>query len=221
MGLSIRLPGTAIYPGGDLCFTERTPLSTSLSLAAGARPPNFDLGTSHNGANDLLVVDGNLALNGNTLHLKAPGTSVNLDTSDYTLFTFGTISGSFAPDPQWDVPPANFANYTVQTVGHAVVLHYSLNVAPSGVGSANPSSVSRNGSATLTVTTTNGSHPITSVVISNTAAIGGSSARGAGACGPTNATALGAVNVYTNTVTIGAGVASGRRGALPPPSRTS
>ena len=186
--------GSAIYPGTDLGYGTNT-FKNNLSLAAGATA-NFDLGTTANGANDLIVVSGNLSLNGNTLHLKAPSTSAILDTSDYTLFTVGgTISGSFALTPTWDVQPLNFGHYQVMTVGQKVVLHYAATVVASGTGSATPSTVSRYGSTLISVTVTPGSSPVSSVVL-NASPIGGASS--------VPLVEVGSTYVYTNTVTVGA-----------------
>jgi len=40
----------------------------------------MDLGTTFNGSKDLISIGKNLTLNNTVFHLKAPSTSVNLDT---------------------------------------------------------------------------------------------------------------------------------------------
>jgi autotransporter-associated beta strand protein len=192
--------GSAIYPGGDLAYGTNT-FNQNLTLASGATA-NFDLGSVFNGANDLIVVGGSLTLNGNTLHVKAPSTSASLDTSDYTLFAVtGSLSGSFAPTPAWDVQPQNFDHYQVTNIGNAVVLHYLTDLLPEGAGSANPSSVSRGATTLISVTTTNGTYPVTGVTL-NALPIGGSSAVPLSLQGPNN-TGVGGINLYTATVTVG------------------
>src|SRR5208283_1862760 len=108
----------------------------------------FDLGAKYNQSNDLIVVgaggSGTLALNGTQIHLKAPGTTVGLDTANYTLFKVnGTITGTAASTPVWDVQPTNPYNFSIVTGANTVTLNYSAvaTIPPSAVGSITPSSL--------------------------------------------------------------------------------
>jgi len=159
------------------------------------------VGTVHNGSNDFISVGGTLTFSGTTLHLKAPSTSANLDTSaDYVLMTAGTLSGVPSSSPVWDVAPANAANFVVTTSGNSVLLHYSPSAPPSGSGTATPASVNRNGTVFIAVTAIPGSNPIGSVVL-NASSVNG----------PSSLTLVqsNSTSVYTNTVTVGAAATPG------------
>ena len=186
--------GSQIYADTGSPYGTNT-FNNNLTLVSGA-VAYFDLGTVANGMNDLIVVGGNLALNGNPIHIKAPSSSVSLDTSDYTLFTVtGTISGTASVSPIWDVQPVNFNHYSIEVTGNAVKLHYSTIGVPGGTGSASPNPVGYGQNTLITVTvTTPGSAPVSSVIL-NATPIGGASS--------VSLVEVGATASYTNTVTVG------------------
>jgi autotransporter-associated beta strand protein len=141
-----------------------------------------------------------LTLSGNSIHIKAPSTSSSLDrTADYVLITAGSIVGSFASTPVWDVKPANWANYTVVTSGSQVTLHYSILTPPTGSGVAIPFTAMHNQNVLISVTVTNGSGSITSVTV-DASPIGGSTV---------SLVLSGTSHVYTNTITIPVSAAAG------------
>lgn len=184
--------GSKIYAGSDGGYATNA-FNNDLSLAAGASV-FFDLGTVHNGSNDLITVGGNLTANNNIIHLKAPSTSASLQAADYVLFTSpNPISGSFASAPSWDVQPVNAGNFSIITSGNTVVLHYAAATSPTGGGSATPASVTRNQSVFISVTATNGTGGSVNSVTVDASSIGGSSAVALVAAGG---------NVWTNTVTV-------------------
>ena len=116
--------GSGMYPGTNGVYGTIT-FSNNLTLATGALA-YFDLGTLTSGPNDQIVVNGNLILNGNIIHLKAPNTSASLATGSYTLFTSAnpvTVNGSLSLI--WDVSPVNAANYSIGVAGNSIVLQYS------------------------------------------------------------------------------------------------
>jgi autotransporter-associated beta strand protein len=191
--------GSTIYAGGAGTYGTNT-FTGNLTLASGALVA-LDLGAQFNGANDLIIVGGNLVLSSTTILLTAPSPSINLDTTaDYTLMTVaGSISGTVAATPTWNVPPQNAANYSVVLSGNSIKLHYTVSAPPTGSGYANPSVVARNQGALITVTVTSSSHPISSVTL-DASALGGSSVMPLIAAGG---------GVYTNTVAAGAGIAPG------------
>jgi autotransporter-associated beta strand protein len=190
--------GSAVYPGTDGTYGTNT-FTNSLTLANGATA-NFDLGTEYNGANDLLVVDGSLALSGNILHIKAPSTNSVMDTNaDYTLFTVASgISGTFS-SIQWDVQPVNYLNFTVTYSANAVKLHYTSTTPPDVTSvTASPTNVTRGGTTFITADVTAGSYPIKTVTVSGAVIVGGSVQLFAESAG-----------VYTNNVTISATAPAG------------
>ena len=186
--------GSTIYAGLDGTYGTNT-FSSNLSLASGALC-HFDLGTTATGTNDLIVVQGNLVLSSPVFHIKAPSTLASLDTTrDYVLIEVtGTISGSPASTPVFDVAPVNAANFRVLVIGKNVVLRNVTGTPPSAIGSASPSSVNHFDNVTVSVTVTPGSSPISSVGL-NAVAIGGGASVALVAAGG---------NVYTNTVVVGA-----------------
>src|ERR1700744_3601340 len=109
--------GGNVYAGLDTVYGTNT-ITTNLTLASGTTV-FMDLGTAFNGANDEIVVGGNLILTNTAFHLKAPSTSVNLDqTADYILIASGgPIVGSPNATPLWDVPPQNANHYSIQKMG--------------------------------------------------------------------------------------------------------
>ena len=123
--------GSRIYAGTDGGYGTNT-FKNDLTFAAGALA-YFDVGASHNGPNDLIVVGGTLSANGNDIHLKAPSASENLEAADYVLFSVpnAVISGSFNATPNWDVAPANADNFSIVTSNNTVVMHYTAS-GPSG-----------------------------------------------------------------------------------------
>ena len=167
--------------------------NNNLTLASGA-VCDLKLGSAYNGQNDQIAVGQTLTASGNSIHIKAPSASANLDTTaDYVLITAGSISGSFATAPIWDVAPLNAGHYSIVTSGTTVTLHYNAAVsAPSVTASANPSSLAAYQSTKITANVTPGSGSITSVTIDLT---------------PVGGTVISLVrsnasNTYTNSVTI-------------------
>jgi autotransporter-associated beta strand protein len=191
--------GSKIFAGTDGVYGTNT-FNNDLNLAAGGAL-YLDLGTSATGTNDLVVVNGTLTASGNTIHIKAPGGGVNLDTTDYVLISSpNTIAGSFAGAPVWDLAPANAGHYTVVTSGSTVTLHYSAGVSsPTLSGSATPSALLRNQSAKITVNVTPGSGAITGVTL-DLSTIGGSTL---------SLVRSNLSNLYTNTVTVPAAASAG------------
>jgi fibronectin-binding autotransporter adhesin len=180
-----------LYSGGTI---------NGLTLASGA-VVYLDLGTLHNSTNDLITVGGTLTANNNVIHLKAPSTSVSLDTTaDYVLMNAPSgISGSFAAGPEWDIAPANAAHYTIVTGPTTVTLHYSATTSgPVAGGSASPLTVLRNQSVTITVNATNGSPGTVNSVVVDASPIGGSSTLALTKVG----TGGSATSVWTNTITV-------------------
>ena len=184
--------GSRIYGGTDGTYGTNA-ITGSLTLATGALG-YMDVGALANGANDRVTVSGTLTANNNSVHLKAPNTSGNLDSSaDYVLFSSANnIVGTFATTPIWDVAPANANHFSIVTSGKTVSLHYSAIAGPGGIGSTTPFPALRNQSVLITVTAVNGSAPVNSVVV-DASAIGGSS---------TLALVNSGGNVWTNSVTV-------------------
>jgi autotransporter-associated beta strand protein len=191
--------GSKIYPGTDGGFGAIV-FSNNVTLAANSTF-NMDLGPTYNGANDSIVINGSLTVNGNSIHLKAPSSSSPLDLTNYFLISAPAgISGSFNTAPTWDVPPSNVAHYTVLTTTTNVILQYSAIAAPFVSGSTTPSTVVRNQSALISATVIQGNGTVTNVT-ADLAAFGG----------PANIplTLSGTPNVYTNTVVIPPGTPVG------------
>jgi autotransporter-associated beta strand protein len=195
--------GSKIYGGTDGAYGTNTFIN-DLTLSAGSAV-YLDLGASASGSNDRIVVNGTLAANGNNvIHIKAPSTSASLDTSaDYVLATAGSLSGSFAVAPIWDVKPVNAGYFTVKTSGSTVVLHYDPNVlAPSIGASASPLTALRNQPVLLTAAVTNGSGTTTSVTV-DMSPVGGS------AVYLVLASSGSGYAIYTNTAVVPATAAAG------------
>ena len=189
----ITTAGSLIYGGTDGTYGTNA-ITGSLSMALGA-VANFDVGALVSGPNDRMNVGGTLTANNNVIHLKAPNTSVSLDSSaDYVLFNSpNTISGTFAAAPTWDVAPANSAHYSIVTGAKTVTLHYSAVAGPTGAGAAAPSPAVRNQSVLLTVTAANGTAGTVNSVIVDASSIGGSA---------TLALVNSGNNVWTNSVMV-------------------
>ena len=185
--------GSQIYGGTDGTFGTNA-ITGSLTLASGALA-FMDVGALVSGANDRVAVGGTLTANNNSIHLKAPNTSGNLDsTADYVLFTsVNNISGTFATTPIWDVAPANANHFSIVTGAKTVSLHYSAVGGPGGVGSTAPFPALRNQSVLITVTALNGTAGTVNSVVVDASAIGGSS---------TLALVNSGGNVWTNSVTV-------------------
>ena len=185
--------GSQIYGGTDGTYGTNA-ITGSLTLASGALA-DMDVGALANGANDRVTVGGTLTVNNNSIHLKAPNTSVSLDsTADYVLFSSAnTISGTFATTPIWDVAPANANHFSIVTGAKTVTLHFSAVGGPGGVGSTAPFPALRNQSVLITVTAINGTAGTVSGVVVDASAIGGSS---------TLALVNSGGNVWTNSVTV-------------------
>ncbi len=183
--------GSAVYGGSDLVYGTNA-ISGSLTMAGGATA-FMDVGLTASGANDRVTVGGTLTANNNSIHLKAPSTSVNLDTlADYVLFTSANnIVGTFATTPIWDVAPINSAHYSIVTSGKTVSLHYSAIAGPGGVGSTSPNPGLRNQSVLITVNAVNGTADTVTSVVVDASALGGSS---------TLALVNSGGNVWTNSV---------------------
>ena len=198
--------GSKVYAGTDGGYGTNI-INNNLTMVAGALC-YLDLGTLHNGSNDLVSVGGTLTLTNTVFHLKAPSASVNLDASvDYILMSATSIAAgsSVFATPTWDVSPVNAANYSVAISGNSVVLHYAAATPPTGIGSANPSPVSRGQTTTLAVTTTAGNTPGSSVngVTVNASAIGASSS--------VSLVKSNSSSVWTNTVTVGTSAVAGNQ----------
>jgi fibronectin-binding autotransporter adhesin len=193
--------GSAIYGGTDLVYGTNN-ITGSLNMAVGATA-HLDVGALASGPNDRVNVGDTLTVANNVLHLKAPSTSVSLDTTDYVLFnSANNVSGSFSPSPIWDVAPANANHYTIVTSGKTVSLHYSVVAGPSGSGSTSPSPALRNQSLLITVNAVNGTGGTVNSVVVDASPIGGSSSLALVNSGG---------NVWTNSVTIPTDLATGIR----------
>jgi autotransporter-associated beta strand protein len=192
-------PGAEIYADSGAAGATNT-FNNNLTLVSGAAV-NFKLGTTAGGANDLIVVGGNLTLAGNSINLSAPSTSVSLATGDYTLITVGgSIAGAFASTPGWVVRPVNADYYTIVTSGKTVTLHYQAAALPTITGGANPPDVSRGQNTVVTAAVVPGTFAVSSVIL-NAAPIGGA--------GSLTLVQSNASSVYTNTVMAGAGAPAG------------
>ena len=190
--------GAGVYAGLDLAYGTNT-ITTNLTFSSGANV-YMDLGTTFNGVNDLITVGQNLTLNNTVFHIKAPSTSVNLDTTDYTLMTVGgTTTGN--PALAWDVQPLNYAHYSIGKNGNNVILHYNSSLVPSGTGVASPNPIVDNQPVLITVTVTFSSNPINTVTV-DASALGASSNLPLIAAGGGN---------YTNTVVVAPSVATGTK----------
>lgn len=191
--------GAKVYAGTDGIYGTNT-FNNDLTFALGSAA-YLDLGDVANGANDMLVIGGNLSLNNTVFHIKAPSTSDNLDTADYVLCT---VTGSISGTPGavvWDVQPQNYRHYTVTTSGNTVLLHYDVNTAPIiTAATASPSSLAHNQSTFVSVTVSPGNNPVSTVTVD-------ASLVGAGtvALNLDNNTAA----TYTNTITVSAGTSTG------------
>jgi autotransporter-associated beta strand protein len=190
--------GSKIYAGLD-GFYGTNAFKNSLTNASGSQVC-MDLGELSAGPNDRITVGGNLALNNTIFRIKAPSAAVNMDTTDYILMTVsGTITGTPASAPTWDVEPLNGAHYTVIKSGNNIVLHYNASLVPQGYGWVSPNPAARNQPVLVTVAITFNANPISSVTADATA-LGASSSVPLFSDGSGN---------YTNSVVIAPGIAAG------------
>jgi autotransporter-associated beta strand protein len=193
--------GSRIYAGTDGGYGTNA-ITGSLALASGALV-YFDVGTLHNGSNDLITVAGTLSANNNFIHIKAPSTAASLQAADYVLFTSpNTIYGSFASAPVWDVMPVNAGNFSIVTGANTVTLHYSANSGPIGGGAVTPNPAVRNQNVLITVLATNGIPGTVSSVVVDASPIGGAVSLALVPAGG---------NIWTNTVTITPDTVSGNK----------
>ena len=199
---SIAMASTATLSAGNGIGTIT--LLTNLTLNAGSTNL-FELGTSAAGGNDKVVVGGTLTANASTIYISATNGAANLDQSaDYVLFTATAgVSGLMASTPVFlGTAPANAAHFTVGTSGASVVLHYNVNVPPSGSGSASPASLVRNQRTTVSVIATPGSDPISTVTL-NASSIGGPSA--------VSMVQSNLSNLYTNDIAVSGDTTTGSK----------
>jgi len=171
-------------------------INNNLMLAAGATC-SFTLGGTYNSGNDQISMNGVLTNNNvsSIIHISAPGI---LDTNgDYVLINgFSSLVGGFNSTPVWNVPPANYTNYTVVVSGSQVLLHYSATTAPTAGITLSPPTVSRNQNTLITVTATNGYYPVTGVTV-DVSAINPAS--------PLTLNQVGSSKVWTNSIAATAG----------------
>jgi hypothetical protein len=121
IGSVVTVSGSKVYAGPDGTYGTNH-ISTNLTMAAGSTI-NLDVNSSANAANDILAVDGTLALANTVFKLKAPGVGAAIDTgNDYTLVTAGAISGT--PVLNWVTAPIDSTNYSLITTTTAIKLHY-------------------------------------------------------------------------------------------------
>ncbi len=205
IGGATTVSNTAIVIPGINGTVGTLTFNSGLTLNSGATA-HFDLSATYDGANDKIDASGgNLTLNGNAIHIKAPGSLVNLDTNaDYVLITAYNIYGICASIPVWDVAPANSNNFSVviDTSGYysQVRLHYSTLTPPTGSGVATPSPAFHNQNVFISVTVTNGSGTVdasTGAVLNASSDVGSSSV-------PLvlSSTISSTIHVFTNTITV-------------------
>jgi autotransporter-associated beta strand protein len=152
--------GTLTVSNGDLTFASSGILKLDLSNTVG-------------GANDQVVVHGNLDGAGTTISIRCPA---GLQAADYVLLSASGTIGNFNPAPVW-VGTAPTGNYAVKTVGSTVVLHYQTpGTAPTATSaSATPSNLQLNDLTTFSITAVPGAgaSAISSITV-NLGSIGGS-----------------------------------------------
>ena len=197
--------GGKTSPSGAAGVTNT--ISGNLTYNTGAQA-NFNLGGTYNGGgNDEIILSGTnstLTCGGVSVGINC-GTSLDL-THDYVLFnltgTSASISGSFNATPIWlATTPTGAANYQLIKTGNQVLLHYAGSTPPTiSSATATPSTVARNQTTLISVTTTANVGSINNVTV-NLNAIGGVSSL------PLYLSAT--PNVYTNTITIPATSALG------------
>ncbi len=193
-------PSSIISAGYAGIYGTNT-INSSLTLSNGA-VCSLALGTAYDGANDQIVVDGAIIANDNSIHLQAPSSSVNLDTTaDYVLITAqGGIEGAFNTAPIWDVRPLNAGHYSIVTSANEVTLHYNpANSAPSVTATANPATVQAYQTTVITADVFPGSGNVTNVSV-NLTPLGGS---------VVTLVQSNSSNIYTNSVTIPPGAPPG------------
>lgn len=165
--------GARVYAGTDGGYGTNT-FKQNLTLVSGAALC-FDLNNSAAGANDRLVVLGNLNLNNTTFRIKAPSAGSSLDpNNDYLLATVsGTLSGTVNPTPVWDVQAGNYGAFAVMiTNGNQIVLH-AVAVPPIITGaSLSAATAGRNDTLFISVSPTSGGNPL-STATADVTVIGG------------------------------------------------
>ncbi|MBW8864777.1 MAG: G8 domain-containing protein [Verrucomicrobia bacterium] len=119
-GTLTTVSGSKVYAGTDGGYATCT-VNGNLTLALGSTV-NLDVNSTAAGSNDKLVVSGAVNLNNTTFNLKAPSAGAAIDTSDYTLVTAGSLSGT--PVLHWVTAPASTTNYSLVTDSTTVKLHY-------------------------------------------------------------------------------------------------
>jgi autotransporter-associated beta strand protein len=196
--------GSKIFPGTDGTAGTLT-FGNGLNVAVGASL-NLDVGTTYNGANDLIIVGGALTIgSGDFVHIKAPSTSSSLDESghDYILVTAGSISGSFSQAPAFDVLPTDAGHYSIVTdpINNQVRLHYSSTLSPviTTVTATPSSGIVRGSTVFVSATVAPGAGSVTNVSVSLGAVGGGTLAL----------LPSGTPNVYTNSIVIVPTIAPG------------
>lgn len=163
-GSVVMSPNSAIAPGNNAVgtltiFTNLTLHNSSSNL--------FELSPSTIGANDQVLVGGTLTCNNSIIYVRSTGGAVDLDTSDYVLFSAPNgITGAFAATPVFlGTAPANASHYTVVSSGNSVVLHYNVHVPPTSVTTALPASLAPGQNVFVSVTTLNGDSAVTAVTL--------------------------------------------------------
>jgi len=186
--------GAVVDPGVSSNDFATLTFNNNLTLVGGS-VVRFDFGPSPSPQFDKLAVTGTLSASGNTVHVRAPDPTKDLDpaSAPYTLITAGTLTGTFSAGVAWDAPPHNLNHFIIGTSGNTVQLQYSSVAVPVLTATAVPSTLLRNQSALISVTLTQGAGTVTNLTL-DASPIGG-----------TNALTLvevGATAVYTNTVTV-------------------
>ncbi|PWU08684.1 MAG: hypothetical protein C5B50_29125 [Verrucomicrobia bacterium] len=103
--------GGVLAPGNGGIGTLNCSSDLTLNLAS---TNNFTV-TSAGGASNNIVVSGNLTPNNSVIRITS-GTPLAAGTN--TLFTYATISGSFNPNPVFDVAPGGAASIVDDGAGH-------------------------------------------------------------------------------------------------------
>jgi autotransporter-associated beta strand protein len=106
-------------------------LTFSGNLTLNAVSTNNFVVTTSGGASNKVAVAGMLSPNGSVIHI-ASGTALSLCTN--TLFTYGTISGSFHATPVFDVSPSGSAAIVDDGAGHInLVVKTGVNTNPTNI----------------------------------------------------------------------------------------
>ena len=192
--------GGHTFPGGSSVLTGNGTLTYNSGGEA-----DFTLGTTYNGANDQIVLNGaSTLLSGGGAVVGIKASSAPLDTTaDYVLINNQTgtnTPGVFSSAPVWigGSTPANAGNFSVLSTASQVVLHYSP-VAITAVVSPNPAS--HNTNVTITVTATSSAGTIQSVIANVSAVTNGVS--------PLSLISSNSTAFYTNTFLVAPFAAAG------------